>query len=70
MRIINLNTQYFFSSNTASSGCDVAGAGKDQMSWLSSELKDAGLKKQVVYIIGHVSIHLAIYILYLSLSFC
>jgi hypothetical protein len=57
MRVINLNTQYFFDSNTASPGCDVAGPGKEQISWLSSELKDASQKKQAVYIMGHVSMY-------------
>jgi hypothetical protein len=55
IRVLALNTLYFYNSNAAVDGCDVEGdPGKDHMDWLDTQLELARQLKLKVHITGHV----------------
>ncbi|GAB5590600.1 Endopolyphosphatase [Umbelopsis nana] len=55
IRVLALNTLYFYNSNAAVDGCDVEGdPGKDHMDWLDAQLELARQLKLKVHVTGHV----------------
>jgi hypothetical protein len=55
IRVLALNTLYFYNSNAAVDGCDVKGdPGYDHMNWLDTQLDLARQLKLKVHVTGHV----------------
>lgn len=55
IRVLALNTLYFYNSNAAVDGCDTRGdPGRDHMVWLDTQLELARQLKLKVHITGHV----------------
>jgi hypothetical protein len=55
VRVLAINTLYFYNSNAAVDGCDVKGdPGKDHMDWLDTQLQLARQLNLKVHITGHV----------------
>ncbi|KAI8343890.1 Metallo-dependent phosphatase-like protein [Chlamydoabsidia padenii] len=55
IRVLSLNTLYFFDSNDAVGRCDVYGEpGWDHIQWFQQQLEQARLDNVKVYIMGHV----------------
>jgi hypothetical protein len=53
--VINLNSMYFFTDNTAVPDCDVAGsAGAEELAWLKAQLHEAKTANKKVYIMSHI----------------
>lgn len=54
IRVLSLNTLYFFNSNDAVNGCDKDGASRDHLQWIKEQLERARRERARVYMIGHV----------------
>ncbi|KAI8096240.1 Metallo-dependent phosphatase-like protein [Halteromyces radiatus] len=54
IRVLSLNTLYFFDSNDVVGGCDVDGPGRDHIQWMEQQLNDARQQGEKIYIMGHV----------------
>ena len=54
VRVLSLNTLYFFDSNDAVKGCSQSGPGNDHFTWIRDQLDRARQDRARVYMIGHV----------------
>lgn len=54
IRVLALNTLYFFDSNSRVPGCDVDGPGRQHIKWIRDQLTQARRDGARVYMIGHV----------------
>ncbi|KAI8344283.1 Metallo-dependent phosphatase-like protein [Chlamydoabsidia padenii] len=54
IRVLSLNTLYFFESNDAVGQCGEEGPGKDHMVWIQQQLEQARSDGVKVYMMGHV----------------
>jgi hypothetical protein len=55
LRIMNINSMFFFYKNTAVEGCDKEGSpGAIQLAWIKTKLELAKKDNVMVYIMGHV----------------
>lgn len=55
LRIMNINSMFFFNRNTAVEGCDKEGSpGALQLAWIKDKLDLAKKDNVMVYIMGHV----------------
>lgn len=55
IRVLSLNTLYFFNSNDAVGRCDdYGGPGWDHLQWLQQQLEQARSERVKIYIMGHV----------------
>ncbi|KAI8139379.1 Metallo-dependent phosphatase-like protein [Fennellomyces sp. T-0311] len=54
VRVLALNTLYFFDSNDAVKGCRQPGPGSEHFAWIRNQLESARRDRARVYMIGHV----------------
>ncbi|KAI8342778.1 Metallo-dependent phosphatase-like protein [Chlamydoabsidia padenii] len=55
LRILNVNSMFFFKKNDAVKGCDKSGSpGGDQIKWIKKSLEAAKKDNVMVYVMGHV----------------
>ncbi|KAI8374173.1 Metallo-dependent phosphatase-like protein [Radiomyces spectabilis] len=54
LRVLSLNTMYFFSRNKAVKNCVSEGAARDHIRWFEDELAKARRDGVTVYVMGHV----------------
>lgn len=61
LRIISLNTLFFYRKNLKTTECHVGSIGSRQLDWLRLELTESKARNQTVYIIGHIAPRIEFY---------